>query len=229
MTPSQPPPSRFTGQPRHLVLPRGATLVRVHDAEFAAGAFRPIPILAGRAARLRGGRFDATESDPFPSLYAASDGPTAISEALLRDLPMDDSGVRILPRTLLAGRQISWLTTEAELSLVTLRSGQDLAAIGQDAWLTTSPRSEYPLAREWCSAIRRWAPWAHGLTWRSLREPDGFAYIFFGDRPSLRQNEGCFSLVTANVPVAPPNNRLDRGAGLIYMQEILDAYRAVVA
>lgn len=229
MAPSQPPPSRYTGVPRRLDIPRGTALVRVHDAEFAASAFKPTSAPSGRAGRLQGGRFDATNADPFPFLYAASDGPTAVSEALLRDLPMDDHGARFVQRALLAGRQISWLTTETELSLVTLRSGQDLAALGQDTWLTTSPRLLYPLTREWCSAIGLWAPWAQGLTWRSLREPDGFAYIFFGDRLGVEHPSDCFSVVTTNVPVVPPDNQLDHGEGLTYAKNVLDAYRVVLS
>ena len=227
MAPNQSPPSRYAGEPHRLAIPHGTTLVRVHAAEFAPNSFNPNAAPTGRAGRLKGGRFDATEDDPFPYLYAANVGPTAVSEALLRDLPMNEQGVRVFQRARLAEHQISWLTTEAELSLVTLRSGQDLAAIGQDSWLTTAPRSEYPMTRQWCSAVRRWAPWAQGLTWRSLREPDGFAYIFFGDCFSNRRPEDCFSVVTADVPVLPPENQLDYGAGLVYVENILDAYRTV--
>lgn len=203
--------------------------MRVHSSEYAAHAFNAAAAPTGRAGRLSGGRFDARDADPFPFLYAASDGPTAVSESLLRDIPADEHGVRIIPRRLLSGRRISWLATEVELALVTLRSGQDLAAIGQDAWLTTSPRSQYPLTREWCTALRQWAPWAQGLTWRSLREPDGFAYVLFGDRLGQRRPDDCFSALTADVPVVPPHNRLERGAGLIYTESLLDACRTVLA
>lgn len=229
MAPNQPPPLRFTGEPRRLEIPPGTTLVRVHSAEFAANAFNPSAAPTGRAGRFKGGRFDATGSDPFPYLYAANDGPTAVSEALLRDLPMNEHGVRILQRARLAEHRISWLTTEAELSLVALRSGQDLAAIGQDSWLTTTPRPGYPMTRQWCSAMRRWAPRAQGFTWRSLREPDGFADIFFGDCFGDRRPEDCFSVVTAGMPVLPAANHLDSGAGLVYVENVLDAYRTVLA
>lgn len=225
MGPNQPPGSRYQGTPRRLDLPVGAALVRIHDAAFAADGFSPTLAPPGPEGRMRGGRFDATEDDAFSFLYAANDVPTAFSEALLRDLPADGRGVRILPRAQIASRQISRLSTQAPLALAALRSGRDLAAIGQDAWLTTSPRRHYPVTRQWCSAIRRWAPWAQGLTWRSAREPEGFAYIFFGDR-----------CPTGSLALEPPGTQplaaaqpLDSAAGLHDLDDLLDAYRIVLS
>ena len=141
--------------------------------EFAVVGFNPRP--AGNA--IGGGRFDATVEDPFPFLYAANDEATAISEVLLRDIPVDAGGARLLPKARIKGLQISWLRIETDLELVSIRSGADLAAVGQDSWLTATT-SEYDSTCQWCAAIRAWAPRACGMTWRSLREPDGFAFIF---------------------------------------------------
>jgi hypothetical protein len=169
---------------------------------------------------LRGGRFDATPEDPYGFLYAAEDDATAVSEVLLRDLPIDERGARLLPGAALRGRRIGWLTNTVDVALVDLRSGVDLAAVGQDTWLTTCPAAEYELTRRWAAALRRWALWASGLTWRSRREPAGFAYVFFADRCP----EGCFSEVTEGLPLPAGDNALDRGAGQLYIAEMLARY-----
>ena len=80
------------------------------------------------------------------------------------------------------------------------------------------------MTRRWSSAIRKWAPSASGLTWRSLREPDGFAYIFFSDRCPV----GCFEEVTDGLPVPTGDRDLDAGAGRLYLEEILASYRVAL-
>lgn len=220
MSPNQPPPSRYSGRPSRLVLPAGTTLTRVHSTAFAVTQFNPTPALHD----LQGGRFDATPGDEYAFLYAAEDDATAVSEALLRDLLADEFGARLLPRVRLSELSISWLRATAELELVSLRSGQDLAAVGQDAWLTASPAAEYAVTRRWAPAIRGWAPWACGLTWRSYREPEGFAYVFFADRCP----DGCFEEVTDGLPVPPGDQSLSAGAARLYVEGILASYRVAL-
>ena len=111
-----------------------------------------------------------------------------------------------------------------DLKLVSLLSWEDLAAIGQDTWLTWSPASDYAKTRPWASAIRAWAPWASGLTWRSRREPDGFAYIFFGDRCP----QGCFEEVTEGLRLPPGDRSLGTGAARLHIQAILVRYRVTI-
>ena len=202
------------------MLPAGTTLTRVHST--ASGVTQFNPTLAVND--LQGGRFDATPEDEYAFLYAAEDDATAVSEALLRDLPADEYGARLLPRARLSELSISWLRTTTDLALVTLRSGQDLAAVGQDAWLTSSPAAEYAATRRWVSAIRGWAPWACGLTWRSYREPAGFAYVFFADRCP----EGCFEEVLDGLPVPPGDQSLDAGAARLYVEGLLASYRVAL-
>ena len=187
--------------------------------EFEVAAFNPTLAMN----ELQGGRFDATPEDPYPFLYAASDDPTAISETLLRDLPIDTSGSRLLPRVRINGLKISWLHVNAGLRLVNLRSGTDLASAGQDSWLTTTT-SEYNSTRQWCAAIRTWAPWACGITWRSLREPMGFAFIFFGDRCP----KGCFREQSLGLPVPADDRELDSGTAHQYLSAILTDYRVAL-
>lgn len=220
MSPNQPPPTRYAGRPSRLLLPAGTTLTRVHSTAFSVTQFNPTLALDD----LQGGRFDATREDGYAFLYAAADDATAVSEALLRDLPADEYGARLLPRARLSQLSISWLRATTDLELVSLRSGRDLAAVGQDAWLTASPAADYANTRRWASAIRGWAPWACGLTWRSYREPEGFAYMFFADRCP----EGCFEEVVVGLPVPPGDQSLEAGAARLYVEGLLASYRVAL-
>ena len=220
MPPFQAPPTLYDGAPRRFFLPAGTTLTRIHSAAFGAVEFNPTVARSD----LRGGRFDSTPGDDYAFLYAADNDPTAVSEVLLRDLPIDDYGARLLPRVRLSELRIGWFSTTLELELVDLRSGVDLAAVGQDSWLTTASAADYAMTRRWSSAIRRWAPSASGLTWRSLREPDGFAFIFFSDRCP----DGCFKEVTDGLPIPAADRDLDAGAGRLYVEELLASYRVAL-
>ncbi len=220
MPPYQAPPPRYRGVPRLYVLPAGTRLTRIHSAAFDVVDFNPTVARSD----LQGGRFDSTPGDEYAFLYAADSDPTAVAEVLLRDLPFDDYGARLLPSIRLSDLRISCLATTLELELVSLRSGVDLAALGQDSWLTTAPAADYAMTRRWSSAIRTWAPSAAGLTWRSHREPDGFAYVFFADRCP----DGCFKEVTDGLPVPAADRNLDSGAGRLYVEEILSSYRVAL-
>lgn len=202
------------------MLPEGTTLTRIHNSLFGTAEFNP----RVASSPLAGGRFDSMPGDEYPYLYAADSDATAISETLLRYLPTDEHGTRILYESRLAGMRIARISATCDLPLVTLRSGKDLAAIGQDTWLTTAPTSQFSFTRTWASAIRGWAPWACGLTWRSFREPDGFAYIFFGDRCP----DGCFQEDRESLPLPLQDRILDTGAARLYIEQILNTYRVVL-
>ena len=220
MAPNQPPPARYDGTPRPFRLRSGTTLTRLHSRRFGVTDFNPT-LARGVFA---GGRFDATPEDEYAFLYAAGDDATAVSEALLRDIPIDERGARLLPASRLSGLRIGWLRTTRALQLVSLRSGVDLAAIGQDTWLTMAPAAEYAMTRRWAAAIREWAPWAQGLTWRSHREPAGFAYVLFADRCPV----GCLEEAVDD-PLLPPADRsLASGPGRLYVEGLLVSYRVAL-
>lgn len=202
------------------LLPAGSTLTRLHSERFEVTEFNPTVARRGRI----GGRFDATPGDEYAFLYAASDDPTAVSEALLRGIPSDERGARLLPAARLRGLRIGWLRTTRELEFVSLRSGVDLAALGQDTWLTSARVSEYAMTRRWAAAIREWAASAHGLTWRSHRDPAGFAYILFADRCPV----GSIEEAVDGMLLRPVDRNLDGGPGRAYVEELLAAYRVVV-
>lgn len=111
MPPNQSPPARYDGSPNLLRLPTGTVLTRLHAAQFSVTDFNPI--LADDP--IEGGRFDSTHEDAYAFLYAASDDATAVSEALLRDIPIDERGTRSLMTARLRGQRIGWLRTTCEL------------------------------------------------------------------------------------------------------------------
>lgn len=219
--PNVAPPDAYDGEPASWILPAGTSLSRVHNVTWGPCDFNPT--LADR--HWGGGRFDATVEDQYGYLYAGSDDFVAVSEALLRDLPVDDHGARFLPRKLLVGRRLGWLRSRVDLDLVSLRSGRDLGAVGQDTWLTQAPSSEYCFTRRWGHAIRSWAPWAAGFVWYSRREPDGLAYVFFEDRCPPDPFEG----QVAGTPLPVADSNLDAGVGHIYVRELLERYRVTLA
>lgn len=120
--------------------------------------------------------------------------------------------------------RIGRVATAHDLQLVNPRSGRDLAAIGQDTWLTASPASDYELTRAWASALPGWVPWCGGLTWRSHREPEGFAYILFEDRVP----DDYLTEVASGVPFSGEAQRLDDGVVQIFVERILETYRVTL-
>ncbi len=154
--PNRPPPDAYSGKPARFRLKARVRLTRIHDARFGAVSFNPT--LAdrhwGRAAeepRGGGGRFDATQDDPYAFLYAGGDALCAVAEALLRNLMLLPTGSFVLPKKALSGRKISWIASQEDLELVSLRSGRDLAKLGQDSWLTKCdwPRIDHRQRSAW--------------------------------------------------------------------------------
>jgi len=172
------PPLAYTGAPALTVLPARTVLFRVHRAALPADAFNDKP----RHRYYGGGRFDATDDDHYPYLYAGESIEVAVAETLLRDLPLSHTGIRQLPLAAIQGRRISAVITTTDLTMVSLRTAVDLAAVCQDSWLTTCDPCCYAQSRHWAHWIRARAPAAAGFTWMSRREPTQQAFILFGDR-----------------------------------------------
>ena len=172
------PPERYAGTPALTSLPAASVLFRVHHSDHPAHEFNPT--LSHRY--YGGGRFDSTPDDCYSYLYAAETIEAAIVESLMRDLPFDGEGVLQIPRGLIKGRRISAVQTQADLTLLSLRSAADLSGVSQDPWLISCGPRSYPQSRHWGHWIRSHAPAAAGYVWMSHREPTKQAYVLFGDR-----------------------------------------------
>jgi RES domain len=217
------PPVRYTGTPSRCLLRRGTCLWRVHGQPYSPRSFK-----ASHADPLFGGaRFDATDDDPYPYYYAALDDATAIAETMLRDLAPDEEGMRAVPRPAVAGRLISGLTLTRDLELVSLVTGPDLGAIGQDGWLINAPAHQYPQTRAWAHWLRSQAQWAHGLIWPSLRDQGRMAVVLFGDRCAAAFGPGYERVLLHEVPELAVI--LDDKDGIAWLNRVLEPYRAVVS
>src|SRR5690349_21092749 len=100
---SHKPPANFDSTPNRYVLRRGSCLWRVHPhPAYTASSFKTklADVLYD------GARFDATEADPYPFLYAGLSEETALAETLLRDIPPDDRGYRSVPRAAVSDRRL---------------------------------------------------------------------------------------------------------------------------
>jgi RES domain len=193
------------------VLPARTQLWRVHGKHRSCTEFKAVT-----ADRYFGGsRFDSTPDDPYPYLYAARDQQTALLESLVRGIPFNDKGERLIRRVAVSDLRISALVTTADLTLISLLTTADLAAACQDEWLVQTPASEYPQTRRWAQWLRAQAPWAQGLVWPSVRDVGGRALVLFGDR--------CGADALQALPGAGVN--LDDVAGAEWLNQRLAPYR----
>ncbi|GAA2806632.1 RES family NAD+ phosphorylase [Saccharopolyspora taberi] len=204
------PPPKYADSPVRHVLPAGTELFRVHLTKFDATSFRPDP----SDEHFGGGRFDGTERDPYPTYYAAPHSSTALMEYLGRDLRVLSNGLRTAGYAKVKGRQLSAVRTTRELTLVSLLSGPDLAAVAQDEWLIQS--EDYGKTRRWSNWIRQQAEWAHGLVWPSKRDVGKPALVLFGDRCGPEVLE-----VSRQIDLSTP-------VGTRHVNVLLSAYRVQV-
>jgi hypothetical protein len=216
------PPAKYVGTPKRHTLRRGTCLWRVHKQSRGPRSFNPMPVdpLFG------GARFDATPDDQYPYFYAALDENTAVIETMVRDLELDEEGYRAIQRPALANRVLSGLALTRDLELVSLVTGPDLGAIGQDAWLVTAPARDYPQTRAWAHWLRDQAPWAHGFIWSSLRDPGGRAIVLFGDRCAADFGRDYQAVLLHEVPELAVV--LDDKDGIAWLNRILEPYRVVI-
>jgi hypothetical protein len=191
----------------------GTTLWRVHPADYAVTAFKDVP----SDALFGGGRFDATSADRYPFLYAAPDLDTALLETLVRSVPFDDRGGRMLRRVGLANLRTSALRVTRDLTLVSLLTAADLAAACQDEWLIQADPRDYPQTRRWGSWLRGRAGTADGLVWMSRRNIPQPSVVLFGDR--------CDNAVAVT---GEPAVALDTEDGIAWLNDRLAAYHIEV-
>jgi hypothetical protein len=215
------PPPGYWGTPALCRVPAGTVLFRIHPVDCPAELFSST--LSHRY--YGGGRFDATDDDCYPFLYAGQSIEVAIAETLLRDLPPDGAGVPQMPRARIRGRRISAVSTTADLELVSLRSAADLTAVCQDTWLTSCGPQYYAQSRHWAHWIRSHAPAAAGYVWMSHREPTQEAFVLFGDRMPAG------AIVTFADPRLPRGREaeFDTPAGRRALIRLLEAYHVALS
>lgn len=185
----QPPPEGARMTPRRLVLPAGSMLWRCHETAYPADAFNQRLVHP----RFGGNRFAGTTDDPYSYLYVTRDPTTALAEVFLRSVvfaPPD--GVRIVPLAQVRKYTLSQVRTTTDLTLVSLLTEEDLAAVFQTGWLLEAEAPEfepekpdvpaYTCTRFWASEIRRQDETCKGLVWPSRRHRPREAMVLFGDR-----------------------------------------------
>ncbi|MEU0340838.1 RES family NAD+ phosphorylase [Streptomyces bobili] len=172
-------PPEITMVPRVTMLPAGTALWRCHRTRYPATGFKSVA-----AHTLFGGsRFDCTAEDRYPYLYATREPTTALAEVLLRSMDFDPVvGARLVPWAQASRYTLAQVVTSMELTFVSLRTEEDLAAVCQTSWLLDSEPDDYPRTRYWAQELRRQAKEAHGLLWQSRRHRPREALVLFGDR-----------------------------------------------
>ena len=212
--PFQAPPRRYRGTPLRRVLPATTRLHRVHRRIREATAFSPVvaDTLFG------GGRFDPTDGEEHAYFYASLTERTALAEVLLRGLPFNDRGTRVIPRAAVKGRRLSGVDVTEDLSLLALTTTAELAAVGQDEWLVQAEPRDYGQTRGWARWLREQAPWAQGLIWSSRRDLGRHTMVLFGDR--------CLPDILKPAPLPPVD--LDDGPGATWLNDTLADFRASV-
>lgn len=215
------PPTAYVGAPSTLTVAAGTVLFRVHLSQYPPEWFSPV--LSHRY--YGGGRFDATEDDPYEYMYAGESIDIAVAETLLRDLTMNMAGTGLLPRAKVRGRRISAVELTVDVDLVALCSLRQLRAVAQDPWLTTAEPRDYAQTRHWGHWIRDKQPAAAGYVWMSRRDPAQRSYVFFEDRMPRG------TVVATTHPDVPPGDEadFDTPQGLRALRRRLSAYGVAVA
>lgn len=171
------PPQELPDTPTRYVLPAGSTLWRVHRSGRPGHEFDGPRLVKG----FGGGRFDSAGPGGYPYLYCSPEAGTALAERFVRDLDFSVTATRMLPRKALQHRTVSVCRTTTDLNLLSLVSGPDLAAVGQDGWLLSARGTDLDLTRRWAVWLRDKARWAQGIVWQSSVDMPRTTMVLFGD------------------------------------------------
>ncbi|WP_405907104.1 RES family NAD+ phosphorylase [Streptomyces sp. NBC_00828] len=172
-------PPAVAMMPRVTKLPAGTRLWRCHRTNYPAVGFKAVEAHT----LFDGSRFDSTAEDRYPYLYATREPTTALAEVLLRSMDFDPViGSRLVSWAQASQYTLAQVVTNADLTLISLRTEEDLAAVCQTTWLLDSEPDDYPRTRYWAQELRRQAKGAQGLLWMSRRHRPREALVLFGDR-----------------------------------------------
>ena len=184
------------------MVPAGQALWHVHGLGRGAVEFNPTARPAPAPGEpVLGGRFDSIDGS-YAYWYAGRTEPGAFAESFARHLDYTKAGPRPLPYRVVADRAVTEVRTVRDLSLV-VAHGAGAEQLGQDIWLTTSDEDDYPLTRQWATAIRRWVPVADGLVWKSRRDPAEEVLVLWGDPPKAKAGCGLVALGPGPVTTEP--------------------------
>lgn len=181
-----------TDGPKFATLPAGTVLWRVHTDSRDPVAFRTTGAEQKRAdprTHGREGRFDCQRGE-YGYLYVGETRSATIAEAFLRDDVVRDPTARLIARRPVVRAALSRIELTDQLVLVDLRGAEGLTRLGQDAWLTSSEEVDFPITQAWATAVRRWAPNAHGMMWMAKRDNTHFAAVLFDDRGTAARIRG---------------------------------------
>jgi RES domain/TIR domain len=171
------PPGELPGTPTRYVLPAGTALWRVHRSGLRVDEFDS----ARGANGVGGGRFDSVGHGGYPYLYCSPDAGTALAERFVGNLDFTATATRRLRRKEFEKNSASVCRTTTELNLLSLRTGPDLAAVGQDGWLLSARGKDFDLTRRWAAWLRERARWAQGFVWQSGVDMPKPTMVLFGD------------------------------------------------
>lgn len=138
----------------------GTRFARFHDGRFSALYF-------GRTGTYR---FDDPHKN-FGVLYAGFDEFCEFIETFGHE-----TGIRLLTRSKLEERHLSYLTVDSSLTLVDLASSGGLARVGADARLFSG---SYEVAQRWSAALRNLRSNPDGLLYPACHDPSRKACALF--------------------------------------------------
>lgn len=165
-------PDGVSVDPLIETLPAGSTLYRVHSSAYPADAFNPGSVPARPRAR-----FSFFGEPPVPVLYASETVDGALSETLLREVPLGGGSILL---DQVESKALSPIVTVRELRLLQLHGHgfRHLKVAPEDITLT-SPR-QYPQTVPW--GQQAYEASLDGIVWMSRHHNTSRVYVFY-DRP----------------------------------------------
>lgn len=170
------PPSRFATEPQSYVWDVGRPIVRCHWTING-----PREFLAGERGRARFSAFrPARAHADVPVLYGATDRDGALSETVLRNVPV--TGAKSIARSAFNERSLSFIAPTRELRLADLHSiGLRRIGLLRQQLIETDERF-YPTTALWARALHAAPQHFDGLVWVSRQNDASEATMLFGDR-----------------------------------------------
>lgn len=170
------PPASFTPSPLMMEWEAHRPLRRCFPSRWG-----PLSFFPGGAGGARFSSFvPAGESEPLPVLYTASSDDGALSETVLRDVPV--RGLKRIFRSATRDRALVELLCTRRLRLADCTS-VGLRRLGVSrSELIESDRRAYPVTALWARAIHADPERFDGIVWVSRQHDTSLAVMLFGDR-----------------------------------------------